>query len=460
MHSRFGGTFRLPVVASATVVLTLAGYLGASAARAANEATVGVPAMPQAGDAVSVLRSVNSDSILPTAAGLQAALAPMIGAPALGPTVQVSVYDPFSGTELFSHGGDAPAIPASTNKILSAAAAMSAYGADHRIATRVVRGTAPGEIVLVGGGDPLLRADPSTFFPGSATLKDLATKTADVIKAEQAKLGPTPIHLKFDDSLFSPPTTAPSWAPNYVSEGLVSRITALLVNNGFVGGVSEDPSVAGAKDFAAKLRGLGVNVVGLPTRATATSNAPEIASVLGAPLSAAAAYSLEHSDNTMAEMLAHLAGVKLGGSGSFTGGANAVLQMLKDQDIPTQGVSLFDGSGLSRENRVPPSVLSRLLSRIAQNDGDGFWAVSSGFPVAGFNGTLHDRFGTAATRLGRGDVRAKTGTLTGVSALSGFAYDNDGSLLAFTFMASATPDLIGAEVAWDKAAAALAQCGC
>src|SRR5690606_4998656 len=100
------------------------------------------------------------------------------------------------------------------------------------------------------------------------------------------------------DSLFSGPTSAPSWPPTYVSEGLVSRITALLVNGGFVGGVTEDPAVAAAKDFAAKLRGLGLNVPAVPARTTAVANAPAVASVLGAPMSAAAAYSLEHSDNT------------------------------------------------------------------------------------------------------------------------------------------------------------------
>lgn len=450
----------LPCIALITAFVVSFGYLSSSSAQAASSSPVGVPSMPQAGDMSSLLSAISGDSASPTTAGLQTVLSPILSSPALGSTVQVSISQPFTGDSLYTSGGDAPAIPASTNKILSSAAAMNAYGADHRIATRVVQGASPNEIILVGGGDPLLRADPSTDFPDSATLKDLADQTATAIKNQQSQLGPQPVKLRFDDSLFSGPMTAPSWAPNYVSDGLVSRITALMANDGFVGGISQDPSLSAARDFSAKLKGLGITVAGGPTRTTAAQDATQIASVSGAPLSSAVGYALEHSDNTMAEVLAHLAGAQLAGSGSFTGGADAVEQTLSQLGISTDGVTLLDGSGLSRDDRVPPSVFTALLGQIAQNKGRGLWAIGSGFPVAGFTGTLDERFSTQQTRAGLGDVRAKTGTLTGVSALSGFVVDADGALLAFSFMASATTDTLGSELAWDKAASALAQCGC
>src|SRR5207244_1463310 len=93
---------------------------------------------------------------MPTAAGLRSALAAPLSAAALGPRVSVVVADPVTGRVLLSENGDRLATPASTTKLVTGLAALAVLGGGARFTTRVVRGAAPGSIVLVGGGDPTL----------------------------------------------------------------------------------------------------------------------------------------------------------------------------------------------------------------------------------------------------------------------------------------------------------------
>jgi serine-type D-Ala-D-Ala carboxypeptidase/endopeptidase (penicillin-binding protein 4) len=88
-------------------------------------------------------------------------------------------------------------------------------------------------------------------------------------------------------------------------------------------------------------------------------------------------------------------------------------------------------------------------------------AALDGFPVGGLSGTLGARYGDATTSGGAGLVRAKTGTLNTVLALSGYVVDSDGRLLVFSFIGNGlTPGAAGNKEALDRAATALAGCGC
>ena len=393
----------------------------------------------------------------PTTPGVRRALSQWITAASLGPTVRVGVYDASSGKPIFEQGVNRPATPASVNKLMTAAAVLTAYGADYRIKTTVVAGASPNEIVLVGGGDPLLtthRPDGPLTPATPASLAELADHTA--AKLKESNPNPT-VTLNYDDSLFVGPTAAPSWPNSYVSDGLVSAITALIVDGGSAG----NPSASATAVFAALLRNRGVAVTGPPSQVSKPdSQRPTLAKVASAPLSTSVQEMLTKSDNTTAEMLGHLAGVAVGGQGSFAGGVNAVVRTLADLQVSAVGVSLVDASGLSRSNLLPARALSGLINRISQNTNPQLWAATYGLPVAGFSGTLSDRFSTQATEPGRGEVRAKTGTLTGVRSLAGIVTTVDGDLLTFTFLADDVVDGFAAAGAWDGAAAALAQCGC
>ncbi len=450
-----------------TSVVALASAISASAlvavvglAGSASSSAAGVPAAVGS-DLLAPLTTPTTTP--PTTAGIAAALAGPLSSAALGPTTSVAVYDARTGQLIYDKSANVPATPASTNKLLGAAAVLTAYGADHRLETKVVTGSTPTELVLVGGGDPLLRSGkPGSSEPAAASLAELADKTAAALLATggEVPVGGITYSLAFDNDLFSGPLSSPTWPTTYVQEGIVSRITALIADGGFVGGINSDPSLATTKRFAQLLKDRGVKVKGSPGRVLAPAQETLVSSVESLPMSALVQQSLEKSDNTTAEMLGHLAGAKLAREGSFNGGVRAVTQVLTDLGIDPSGLQLFDASGLSRDNVIPAAILGQLLNSMATNANADLWAGTYGMPVAGFTGSLDDRFVGAGTKPGRGQVRAKTGTLTGVVTLAGLVTDVDGDLLSFAFMAPQTPDLLGSEVAWDQAAAALATCGC
>jgi serine-type D-Ala-D-Ala carboxypeptidase/endopeptidase (penicillin-binding protein 4) len=163
------------------------------------------------------------------------------------------------------------------------------------------------------------------------------------------------------------------------------------------------------------------------------------------------------SDNMLAEALARQVAIARKLPASFEGSAHGVIGALADAKIDVTGVTLNDGSGLSRDDRVPASVLTAVVGGAADDSLKGTSAILSGLPVAGYDGTLFDRrdAGTAP-----GTVRAKTGTLLGVHALAGTVVTVDGRLLAFAVVADGSGSDAAAEAALDNVAAALATCGC
>ncbi|MDP3972077.1 MAG: D-alanyl-D-alanine carboxypeptidase/D-alanyl-D-alanine-endopeptidase [Candidatus Nanopelagicales bacterium] len=403
-----------------------------------------------------------------------AAVKEPLRASALGPSARYIVFDPATGLDLASRGATTPVTPASTTKILTAVAALRAFGPDGRIATTVTQ-PEPGSLVLVGRGDPLLRVDGAAG--DGATLGDLAARTVAELRA-QHPAGTPEVRLSYDDSLFVGPTRSPTWEGSYTSAStaLVPPITALMANRGFIGGdVDPVPAVESARAFAAKLRTAGIKVKSKITRVSgidsaapavpgevepAPIRAAPVAQVFSPPMDEIVGQMLRTSDNVTAEMLGHLAGGALGHTYSFAGGAAATRQVLETFGVPTAGLVLEDASGLSRANLIPPETLARTLSVALTEERVQLWPLMSGLPVAGFDGTLADRFSTTSTRGGRGYVRAKTGTLTGVSALAGTVVTRDGITLAFAFLAGQVRDTTAAAAAWDRVAAALAGCDC
>jgi D-alanyl-D-alanine carboxypeptidase/D-alanyl-D-alanine-endopeptidase (penicillin-binding protein 4) len=128
---------------------------------------------------------------------------------------------------------------------------------------------------------------------------------------------------------------------------------------------------------------------------------------------------LQTSDNDLAEALLRDAASGAGVPASFADGTAVVTQTLTTLGVPTQGLVLHDGSGLSRGDRLAPATLATLLRVAADGTHPALAQLVDGLPVAGFTGTLALRYSTGASRGGAGVVRAKTGTLTGVSSLAG-----------------------------------------
>jgi D-alanyl-D-alanine carboxypeptidase/D-alanyl-D-alanine-endopeptidase (penicillin-binding protein 4) len=392
------------------------------------------------------------------AALVRAAVSPYLSDPALGSHVVGAVADLTGGGRILKLGDGLPAMPASTTKLLTTTAALSVLGPEATFSTKVVA-AGKGRVVLVGGGDPFLSSKPlPSAYPAHADLQTLAAQTAAALKQQ----GRARVRLGYDDSLFAEPTFNPDWPAHYLPEHVVSRVTALWVDEGrpAVGsGRVDDPSLYAAQAFAADLVANGIKVVGVPTRGVAT-NGRELAAVQSAPLRELAARILEVSDNEGAEVLSHQVGRAVSGSGTFADGAQAVTKTLRDLGV-TAEFDIHDGSGLSRENLVSPVALVQVLRLAFDPAHPELNAVATALPVAGFNGSLTNRFDQPFPDS-RGLVRAKTGTLTNVSSLAGIAVDQDGHEMLFALIADHIdkPEETKAQHALDAAAGALGACHC
>jgi len=361
-----------------------------------------------------------------------------------------------SGDVLYSHRAGAAAIPASTLKLLTATAALNRLGPDHTFATTVVRsGT---RLVLVGGGDPYLTRTASRHQPRRASLEELAAGTARALARTRTK----EVTLGYDTSLFSGPAWNPTWPDGYADQ--VTPVSALWVDEGRVNGGSPGPRVAdpagdAARVFAAALEERGVRV-SAPQRRRAPAGARPVATVRSMPLAQVVEKMLMASDNDGAEVL--LRQVALAGhhAGSTAAGVKAVRAELAGLGIRTGDLRLVDGSGLSRQNRVPARTLVQVLRTAASAAHPDLRAVVTGLPVAGVEGSLAVHYTDARSEAGRGVVRAKTGTLSQVHALAGYLRTEDGTLVAFAFLVDEATDDYAAKVWLDRVSTALSRCGC
>ncbi len=166
---------------------------------------------------------------------------------------------------------------------------------------------------------------------------------------------------------------------------------------------------------------------------------------------------LKVSDNEGAEVLARQTGIAVNGEGSFNGGAAAVRQVLTGLGIDLSSAKIYDGSGLSRDDRLEAESLVSVLQLAASGDHPELRSVVTGLPVAAYDGSLEDRFDGSP---GRGWVRGKTGTLRGTSALAGLVTDALGHPLVYAFVSNHIP-LVGtldARAALDDLAPPLATC--
>ncbi len=458
-HGRFRRRIATAVVALVVLVVggvVAAGRLLDGGADAADD-VVSVPEadLPDLGDPTPVLAALSDGAPAPAPAALTGALTPLLRAPGLGAGVSAEVVDVATGDVLLDLDAADPATPASTAKLLTAAAALTVLDPTERFPTRVVAGSTPGEVVLVGGGDlTLSRTAPSQTYPGAPTVADLATQVVAAMPAD------TPVsRIVVDSSLFSGPLTAPGWGPADAPSSYAAPVTATAVDGARVSPGATARSGQPGLDAGVAL----ADALGAPGATVVLGAAPAGAEVLGEVRSAPVARQVEQmlslSDNMLAEALARHVALALDLPATFEGAAQAVTEAVGRTGVDVTGVSLSDGSGLSVLDRVPAEVLTGVLAGAADGSQADTSLLLSGLPVAGYDGTLADR-GDEDPATAPGTIRAKTGTLLGVYALSGTVVTADGRLLAFAVLADQAPDQAAAEEALDDFASALAACGC
>ncbi len=472
---RIGRSLRIPGsgatrVVAVLVVLALGAGTGAAVALGAPALLAGLGLTPAAEPPPfrprPAIEAMPADAAAPTAAGLAAALEPVLGAGGLG-RLTGTVLDPASGDVLWAKDPSRAQVPGSTVKLLTAAAALLALEPTGRLATSVVAGPTPDSVVLVGGGDPTLSVLPAgreSVYPGAPKLDDLAA----AVRAAH----PGPIRqVIVDPGRYRGGSLAPGWLPADVPGGFVAPISALMVDGGRADPTAQDGArvadparVAGAA--LAERLGSGLAV----TEGTAPPAAAVLGEVASVPIARLVELALHSSDNVLAETLAREVALAAGAEPTFAGAAQAVLDALGRAGFDVAGAKLADGSGLSTLDQVPAGLLAGVLAkaaavvRVAAEAGtdapvERLRPMLTGLPVAGGDGTLDDRFVEGPASTGRGFVRAKTGTLTDVSSLAGMAVTQDGRLLVFALLSTGSAPAV-ARPQLDAFAATLRNCGC
>ena len=346
------------------------------------------------------------------------------------------------GEDLFAKDPTEPLTPASLQKLATARAALAALGPEHTYTTTAIAesapvdGVLPSDLYLVGGGDPLLATEAYAALLVSegaepTLLDDLA---ADLTDGGLTRIegGVIAVQDRYDDA-----TSVESWPSEWVEAGSAGTLNPVALDQGFqapegIAGTAgllpePEPALRTAALFDDMLEARSVTIPERPGVAAPDrdfSGYLELGSISSAPLSSYLRYMLTESDNTTAELVLKEVGLAWSGAGTTLDGALAVLELLASEaGRPVLVFPPADGSGLSPENELSCRQVIDILE-IGGADG----VLASYLPVVGESGTLQNRF-VDSTAVGR--VRAKTGSLPGVSSLAGFVTGSDGRPITF-----------------------------
>jgi len=447
---------------------------------------------------------------LPAPAALQDKIERILAAPAAQRAAWgIHVVDLASGRELFARDAQVPMTPASNTKLFSTAIALRTLGPNYRFETRLLgpkplpNGHLPGDLRLVGGGDPSLSgrvypfrqkapdndpfgplgeladqlaatgvrvidgdliADDSRWpflpYPGGWSVGDLpweygAAVSALVFNDNVLKLvlrpGAKPGDLALanldpalDTLTLHNTLVTDAFAPRKIEVDALPGSSVLQIYGTTRASLGPstyllsagDPARFAADALALLLRQRGITLRGsiraahrLPGRPYLEPQGELLARRLSPPLSELATAVNKVSQNLHAEMLLREAGFKDNADGSAASGHRVLADWLKALNVDDRAYSFEDGSGLSRKTLIAPSVLTAILQNLHWSDlRDTFWAT---LPIAGEDGTLSARFRAARSAS---SIRAKTGSLSHVAALSGYAGLDPARRLAFSII--------------------------
>jgi serine-type D-Ala-D-Ala carboxypeptidase/endopeptidase (penicillin-binding protein 4) len=360
----------------------------------------------------------------------------------LGSDLTGQVTDGVSKTLLWRQRASTRQLPASTTKLVTSVNALTVFGPAHRFTTTVRKGSTWGKVVLVGAGDPSL---------SRTRLKALAAATAQAVRAHNVRR----VTVQVDDSLFPRPTLAYGWLSTYMPTD-VSPVRALVVNQH----TRWDTSIDAGNEFATQLKAHGVSTRAVE-RARAAVGARLLASSQSPRLDTLIKRMLLPSDNDYAEALHRLVALKTGYAATWSGAAVAQRKVLLGLGIDLGTSRLYDGSGLSRADRLTARQLVSVLSLPLDGSHPKLVSLLDSLPVAGRSGTLapnYLRYTTWPTTCAAGLVEAKTGSLRGVITLAGYARGADGRTKAFAFLANGVPSTLTTRRAVDRLATTVTGC--
>lgn len=343
---------------------------------------------------------------------------------------------------------------ASNMKLFTTSAALARLGPDSQIATKLLtdgdvdrRGTLRGSLYLQGGGDPALGSPAfyGRFLGGLGT--NLFALTQQLRAAGVRRVTG---RLYADDTIFDRLRGVAD--SGYAISSYIGPLSGLAFNSGYRdargSGFASDPAKIAASNLARSLRLAGVAIRPGVALGSTPLGAELLATVRSPTIERLAEATNVPSNNFYAEMLIKLLGAHFGGAGSTGAGAGVVERFARSH---LSGVHAVDGSGLTRGNRASPLQVVRLLDAMRNTTvADAF---IQGLALSSREGTVDDRMdGTAAEAR----CRTKTGTLTGVSALSGYCFNRSGKLMIFSILMGSVYDLSLAHREQDRVAALVA----
>ena len=353
---------------------------------------------------------------------------------------------------IYSKNESKPVTPASNEKLLTAVAALDVLGGDTRLKTTVVSdaprtgGVVNGSLWVVGGGDPLLST--TAYIDRFAERYGYRPAFTDIgaLAARIAAAGITEIKgdVIGDDRRYDRERTVASWPSRLVAQGQVGPLSALVVNDGFTGFAHDpevttsnvaaaDPAQHAASMLVQELRARNVRVGGVARSGASPAPATEITSIDSPTMREIVAELLTLSDNNTAELLTKEMGLKAKNEPTTSAGVATIRAALDQRHLPLDGVSFADGSGLDPNDKVTCALIMAILTTVGPGSD-----IGGHLPIAGKTGTLHDRYTTAPLL---DNLRAKTGRLLNVSAMSGYITTTAQRTLTFSYITNVAADV-------------------
>jgi D-alanyl-D-alanine carboxypeptidase/D-alanyl-D-alanine-endopeptidase (penicillin-binding protein 4) len=349
------------------------------------------------------------------------------------------------GQTIYSRNATTSMVPASNLKLLTATAILKEFKPTDRFRTEVraaasvTAGALEGDLWIVGGGDPLLEtADYAAFnsksFHNKPHLHSSYEHLADLIASSGIK--EVRGSVVGDESRYDKQRYVPSWRPIYVSDGEAGPASSIEVNDGFSTfepkpvGVGA-PATHAATLMTSLLAQRGVKVDGAPTEGAAPAGARVVTVLPSLTIAEIVTEMMQESDNMTAELMIKELGYRKAAAGTTAVGLKAMTSILQGLGLPLAGFVAHDGSGLDRGDRATCALLLATLAAAGPDS-----PLAKSLSVAGVNGTLVNRFVNTPIA---GHLRAKTGSIDFVAALSGFLDNGTTVPVTFAMMANGLP---------------------
>jgi D-alanyl-D-alanine carboxypeptidase/D-alanyl-D-alanine-endopeptidase (penicillin-binding protein 4) len=337
--------------------------------------------------------------------------------------------DADTGARLFSWKAATPRVLASNVKLFTTATALDRFGIDGTFETRVVSdaeinadGVLKGDLWLHGGGDPAfgtLAYVRKHYGSAAGSVEDLVDQLS--------QLGITAVRggVHGDESFFD--AIRGVHDSGYGVSPWVGPLSALSFNHAYgTSGFQSSPASYAATWLRKTLKADGITPGHTAANTAAPASSVVLAKVESPPMSTLVRITNKESDNFFAETLLKDIGRDAAGTGSTSAGVRAVRSFAAAAGAHVQ---LIDGSGLDHSDRASPQDVVKLL--VSERKRPEFQALYDSLPIAGVDGTIYNRMRSGAAKR---NCRAKTGSLIGVSALSGFCTTRSGRSVAFSFL--------------------------